>query len=191
MTIVEQPSDQWIADRTDKFAHGYVPTYRRIARQLGLSAAVCEIGTWRGGSLEVWREMFPAGLIVGVDIDPHAVWPDGTVKVVSDQASPNLPGELTDVLHRGGRTAFDMIVDDAGHNGVLSAETFRLTWPLVRPGGFWVLEDWFVGLPEMQYLGFGPSMLRLAESFLSLLTETGDVEDIHYRHALAVLRKKA
>ncbi len=35
-----------------------------------------------------------------------------------------------------------MIVDDASHIGRLTAATYALLWPLVKPGGYYVVEDW-------------------------------------------------
>jgi hypothetical protein len=183
------PSNEWIATRTDKFAHGYFAKYRDLCTSLDTDAAVCEIGVQGGGSLEVWQAFFPDGFVVGVDGNALSHWPEGTVKVVCDQADDTLTSRLTDVLWKHERVAFDLIIDDASHNGELSAKTFELTWPLLHPGGFWVLEDWQVALPEFPG-AYGPSMLRLAESFLQRLTRESDVEDIYYRYGMAVLRKR-
>jgi hypothetical protein len=183
------PSDEWIATRTDKFAHGYFAKYRDLCISLGTEAAVCEIGVQGGGSLEVWQAFFTDGLVVGVDGNALSYWPEGTVKVVCDQADDTLTDKLRTVLREDARIGFDLIIDDASHNGELSAKTFELTWPLLRSGGFWVLEDWQVALPEFPG-AYGPSMLRLAESFLQRLTRVSDVEDIYYRYGMAVLQKR-
>ena len=64
----------------------------------------------------------------------------------------------------------------------------RLLWPLLAPGGYYVIEDWMVGLPD--WPGFGDSMLLAAQGLLTLLTKDGDVEDITFRYGLAVIRKR-
>jgi hypothetical protein len=120
-----------------------------------------------------------------VDVNAACSWPPGTVRVVCGQDDPALPGLL-----REHSPTWDLIAEDASHDGRLSAATFKLLWPLVSPGGFYVLEDWMVGLPG-EWPEFGMSMLSTARGFLSLLTKGGDVEDITYRYGLAVLRKKA
>jgi len=118
-----------------------------------------------------------------VDVDPRCQWPEGTVTILCAQDDETLPGLLA--AHS---PQWDLFVDDASHDGKLTAETFRLLWPLVAPGGFYVVEDWMVGLGGW---GFDASMLTTVQGLLSLLTKGGDVEDITYRYGLAVLRKKA
>ena len=168
---------------TDKTGHGYLPTYLRIAAELGPSARVCEVGVHAGRGLDMFQALFPTGLVAGVDVDPRCQWPEGTVPVICAQDDETLPGLLA--AHS---PQWDLFVDDASHDGKLTAETFRLLWPLVAPGGFYVVEDWMVGLGGW---GFDASMLTTVQGLLSLLTKGGDVEDITYRYGLAVLRKKA
>ncbi len=169
--------------KTDKiYHHGYFPEYTRIAAELGPDARVLEIGVYGGESLRMWQSLFPLGEVAGVDCDPNAVFPEGTTKVLGHQQDPGLT--------RLGY--FDLIVEDASHDGKLSKKTFEILWPQVNPGGFYVMEDWFIGLPESTTLrGYRvPSMLSTAESFLSLLTWDSDCESVHYKYGLAILRKR-
>jgi hypothetical protein len=170
--------------KTDKVSLGYLPTYLGIASQVGIAGRVCEVGVWKGGSLEMWQALFPAGVIVGVDHNRVATWPDGTFSVVASQDDEQLPDKLRDICD-----CFDLIVEDASHSGHLSRKTLNLLWPLVRPGGWYVLEDWQVGFDT--WPGFDRSMLDLAESLLSKLTRPdGDVASITYRYGMAILRKR-
>ena len=81
------PADGWrqhaLAYQTDKVAQGYLDAYRSIAAELGPDARVCEVGVYACGSLATWQDLFPGGLVAGVDIDPGACWPDGTIRVVA------------------------------------------------------------------------------------------------------------
>jgi hypothetical protein len=169
---------------TDKWDHGYMPTYLRIAAELGPAARVCEVGVFGGASLDMWQALFPDGLVAGVDREAGAAWPPGTAVVVRGQDDIALPELLAQHA-----PAWDLIIDDASHDGALSAATFGLLWPLVAPGGFYALEDWMVGLPG-SWPEYGSSMLVTAQGFLELLSKGSDVEDITYRYGLAVLRKK-
>ena len=152
---------------TDKIEpHGYFTAYLKIAAELGPSARVCELGVENGESLRMWQGLFPTSAeIAGVDCNHGATWPEGTRKVISFQDDPALPEVL------GGR--FGLIVDDASHDGNLTMASFGLLWPLVQPGGFYVVEDWTVALRDDPHwgpqAGWGDSMLRCAESFLPLL----------------------
>jgi hypothetical protein len=171
---------------TDKVDQGYLPAYNTIADQLGGAARVCEIGVLGGGSLATWQDLFPGGLIAGVDRDTNAVWPPGTTRIVAGQDDPQLPSLLSE--HSA---EWDLIVDDASHDGNLTAATFSLLWPLVSPGGFYVIEDWFVGYPEYQGPCKSPAMLDLAKSLLDRLHHDSDTESVSYRYGMAIVRKKA
>jgi hypothetical protein len=125
--------------RTDKVSpHGYLPDYQRLAAELGPAAVVCEVGVFHGGSLEMWQDMFPQGAVIGIDRDPDANWPRGTHLICAEQDDP----ELANIVREHAPDGCDLIVDDASHIGHLTAATFKLLWPLVRPGGFYVVEDW-------------------------------------------------
>ena len=170
---------------TDKVDLGYLPTYLRLAGQIGIEGRVCEVGVHRGHSLDMWRVLFPAGLVVGVDHDPAARWPDGTHRIVAAQDDPALPRRLAAVSPR-----FDLVVDDASHDGALTRATWELLWPLVAPGGWYVVEDWQVGFDDWPL--FDASMLALARSLLAELGQGGgEVAEITYRHGMIVLERRS
>jgi len=172
------------AFETDKIVQQYMPVYEELARELGPAARVCEIGVWHGGSLATWKVKFPDGLIAGVDIDPRSHWPEGTVRVVCPQDDESLPGLLA-----GHSAQWDLIIDDASHDGTLTARTFGHLWPLVRPGGYYVIEDWFVGWWEGQEGTY--SMLDLARGMLEFLRGESGAEEVRYRYGLIIIRKAA
>ncbi len=174
-----------ITDRTDKYANGYVPMYLNLAAGIGTAGRVMELGVQGGGSLELWLTLFPRGIVVGVDRNAESVWPAGSVMVVCDQSDT----ELVDVSKAYG--PFDIIVDDASHLGDKTDESFELLWPHVKPGGFYVVEDWlvaFIGRAPM----YEPEMLNFATSLLTLFADKmDDVEEILFREGQIILRKKA
>lgn len=173
-------------ERTDKYQSGYVSVYENLSEILGTGAAVCEIGVFQGGSLILWQQLFPdSPAIVGVDIDPMAVWPQGTVQVVAQQDDLTLPTRLHDLSPSG----YDLIVDDASHLGPPTYRTFCNLWPLVKSGGFYVIEDWCVGFPN--YSTYDDSMLAMAMGMLNLFEDPdGDVHSIGYSYGMIVTRKK-
>ena len=179
---------------TDKIEpHGYFPVYLRLASELGPFATVCELGVEDGESLRMWQALFPCGTVLGVDISRKAHWPAGTLGLISAQDDPQLPVVISE-MH--GIKTFDLIVDDASHHGIATRKSFELLFPLVRPGGYYVIEDWQVSLcgdpsgrgPE----AWGPSMLRTAEGFLKLLdSRDADIDQITYRYGLIIIQRSA
>lgn len=171
---------------TDKGRWGYLPTYDTIAEQIGPAGRVCEVGVAAGGSLELWQKYFPEGYIVGVDSDRMARWPEGTTRIVCDQTSPDLPG----LLQAASAGFYDLVVDDASHDGTASWRTWELLWPLVRAGGWYVVEDWMIGFASWRGPGeHQPSMMALARLFLGCLERPGEVESVTYRYGQIIIRK--
>jgi cephalosporin hydroxylase len=178
---------------TDKYDNDYVPTYLELAARIGIAGRVCEIGVERGGSLELWRTLFPYGIVVGVDKDPNAVWPEGTHRVIADQTSTVLPHNLRQILYdeaRWDEPLYDLIIDDASHIGTRTMATFLNLFPLVAPGRWYVIEDWGVG-----YVGqapmYEPGMVDAAQSFVNMCAEgTWDVGEVRYRSGMIIIQRK-
>ena len=174
-----------VTPTTDKYALGYVPTYLRLAAEIGIAGRICEVGVQGGGSLDLWQVLFPLGVVVGVDGNPNSVWPAGTRRVVADQVDPGLVGMLA------ADAPFDLIVEDASHVGVASMTTFTNLWPLVAPGRWYVVEDWHVGIPG-RLLTYDAGMLDTAHEFVTMLGEKRhDMEEILYRDGMIIIRKCA
>lgn len=181
----------------DKVLLGYLPVYQRLAAAIGPAGHVLEIGVRGGESLELWQALFPAGEVVGVDnaAEGRAVWPPGTYAIGTEQDDPELPGMAAHASPGG----YDLIVDDASHDGKLTRATWELLWPLVKPGGWYVIEDWWVGYLPWAVGRYGDSMLRLAESFLPMLgDEPGSsnrfpagIDVLEYRPGQAIIHKVA
>lgn len=123
------------------------PTYlARYTREFGHlfpeEIALLELGVHRGGSLYLWRDLFPNGQIAGLDIH-HVPIEDASGRIHFYQG----PQQDRMLLDRIGAevapSGFDIIVDDCSHLGVYTRESF---WHLFRhhlkPGGVYVVDDW-------------------------------------------------
>lgn len=169
---------------TDKVRQGYTSTYRRLADELGPTANMCEIGVYKGEAFPLWRDLFPQGVIAGVDISAYATWPDYAVKIVASQDDASLPDQLREHAAEWG-----LIVDDGSHDGTLTAKTFDLLWPLVPPGGYYVIEDWFVGFADYYGACKSPEMMPVVSSLLQRLHWQTDTDSVYYRYGMAVIKK--
>jgi len=139
---------------TDKLELGYGPTYATLAAVLARSlylldpagpapqltedtVRVLEVGVAAGGGMDYFGEVFNTSRVYGVDVKVEAGRPDQYDRIVTcSQDDPNLP---LAVEHWG---PFDVIVDDASHEAYPTSVTLVNLWRLVRPGGFYVIEDW-------------------------------------------------
>ena len=168
---------------TDKYDHNYVGRYKQIAAELGTKARVCELGVYYGASLNLWKELFPDGMIAGVDGNSGAWWPKDTIKIVARQEEPDLVPMLWKYSDK-----WDLIVDDCSHFGELTATSLANLWPLVSAGGYYVIEDWVVGFSH--WLDYDRSMLTLAENLIGNLDGDTDLESIEYRYGMIIMKKK-
>jgi len=111
------------------------PHYLEFYRGLTLrpKPTILELGVQHGGSLELWRKLWPDAIIIGVDNDPNARWPEGTSKIVAEQDDPSMLAILPS-------WPFDLVIDDASHMGDKSFRSWQLFWP--HCAGVYVWEDY-------------------------------------------------
>ena len=141
---MEPANDIFRRHNTDKWSpHYYGRFYDELfASQEARDAvrAVLEIGIASGNSLRAWREMFPGAAIVGFDCTPQMPPPIPDRIEIHTGDQDNRRALLKAVASR----QFDMIVDDASHRLEHQLKSMFLLWPALRPGGFYVVEefDW-------------------------------------------------
>jgi len=135
---------------TDKVRNGYLRWYDDLFNDTyDRVKAVLELGVHRGGSLELWRDYFPAARIVGIDTDISAVR-CADPRIEFFQGRQDDERFLQEIARRAAPDGFDLIIDDASHIGALTEATFRALYDAhLKPGGFYVIEDWGTGyLPD-------------------------------------------
>ena len=105
---------------TDKITNRYLERYDPILQPwVDKKITLLEIGIYRGGSLLLWRDYFSQGTIVGVDVAlPKDFAPPDRIHVYEgSQADTRF---LTEVANKVAPEGFDIIIDDASHNGELT-----------------------------------------------------------------------
>jgi cephalosporin hydroxylase len=166
----------------------------QLLGDIGPQAVICEVGVLRGDSLSMWKELVPFGVIIGIDNDAGAVWPAGTHRIVAEQDDPELGAKVAALAPAG----CHLIVDDASHIGHLSAATFAALWPLVRPGGYYVVEDWAdrwvfperIGWADVDPKYIGDELTEYVPELIKALND--GARTVTYTHeGLAIIQRSA
>ncbi|MDW7984525.1 MAG: class I SAM-dependent methyltransferase [Acidobacteriota bacterium] len=131
---------------TDKVRNGLVYVYDTLfAHWVDQPVVLLEIGVYRGGSLLLWRDYFPHGTVVGIDLQLPKDFPP-TERILLFQGDQTDTAFLSRVTRQVAPQGFDIIIDDASHIGEYTKRTF---WHLfdhhLKPGGLYVIEDWGTG----------------------------------------------
>jgi hypothetical protein len=131
---------------SDKIANRYLERYDPILEpMIEKKIVLLELGVLEGGSLLLWRDYFPLGTIVGIDVSPPKNFRPGERihTFEGNQADRRFLSHVANLTAPGG---FDIIIDDASHLGELTKTAF---WHLfenhLKPGGLYVIEDWGTG----------------------------------------------
>jgi len=145
---------------TDKIANGFMPDYERILAPYRKQAVrVLEIGVFRGGSCLLWSDFFshPQSKIVGLDLVlPNGGMPeDNKQRVILKQCDQNDAAGLREIAEYFG--PFDIVIDDGSHRYDETLNCFQVLFEHVRPGGYYIIEDWGVGYWKNQQHIFGNS----------------------------------
>ncbi len=133
-----------------------------FARRAELRARrIVELGIWDGGSVAFWSELFHPERHLALDL---AEGPDGpdflawrarrglesrvTTHWRIDQGRRDQVLELVRREHDG---PLDLVVDDASHLYEATLASFEVLFPLLCPGGLFLIEDWsWAHWPEYQ-----------------------------------------
>lgn len=124
----------------------YYETYERFFAPLrSKPVTVFEVGVYRGESTKVLADYFSAGRIVGIDLHLPAIDLTAFDNIVLAQGSQSDADLLNGLAKQHAPSGIDIVIDDASHEGALSLATFRILFPLVKPGGLYAVEDYGTG----------------------------------------------
>ncbi len=132
----------------------FVSAQDHFFSERGTSAkAIFELGIWDGGSTAFWFEYFQPDKLVAVDFldredDPEFLAyvnrKDAGARLKTywrtDQSDRKRLAEI--VAEEFGETPLDLVIDDASHELHATKASFETLFPLLRPGGLYIIEDW-------------------------------------------------
>lgn len=127
-----------------------VDDYEQFFTDVGAPrGTMLEIGMWDGGSIAFWQEVLEPARSIGIDLMDRsdgayfrqylAERPDTRIEThwnVNQADRARLHGILHDV------DDLDLVFDDASHLYEPSRASFEAVFPMLRPGGWYVIEDW-------------------------------------------------
>ncbi|WP_293336579.1 methyltransferase domain-containing protein [Microcoleus sp. CAWBG58] len=114
---------------------------------------VVELGMWEGGSVAFWFEILQPNKHIAIDLQPRTDSPYFQ-KYVKDRGLHNRlntywntnqadSGRINEIMqHEFKQQPLDLVMDDASHYYEFTKISFETLFPLVRPGGFYIIEDW-------------------------------------------------
>lgn len=126
---------------TDKVTHhGYYRFYPRFIEQYRSFSdeyGMLEIGVENCFSLQTWKDYFPNMFIYGMDINFSQEEPRARVYKV-DQSKPD---QLHNFIDLDLKHKLCFIIDDGSHIPEHQLLTFDIMFPILLPGGTYIIED--------------------------------------------------
>ena len=92
-----------------------------------------------GASLRAWRDWFKNGSIHGMDVQPDCLFTEE--RIVTHHCDSTQEFHVRAWRQLNPTLEFDIIVDDGSHWGCHQLKTLKHLWPLLKLGGYYVIED--------------------------------------------------
>jgi len=140
------PSNRFPVEKARPLVEDYIELCGRMRPK-----RIMEIGVLRGGSTVLLSQLTAPEKLVSIELSPQpvALLTDyiearGLTEVVRpyfgvDQADRT---RVAAIARNEFGAPIDLVIDDASHLYEPSVATFETLFPLVRPGGLYLLEDW-------------------------------------------------
>lgn len=156
-----------------------------------------EIGVYRGGSLELWKETFPLGSKI-YGIDNRGFRADLGKDITLFHGEQDDLEFLRAVVNRTGQ--LDIIIDDAAHIGAKAKKSFWFLFDYLKLGGKYVIEDWGTGFWD--HWPDGNKRGNMVDFVKELIEEVGSEDatrfsntrksffkEVAFRHAICCVTK--
>ena len=110
--------------------------------------SILELGIFQGGSYVLLDKLFKPHRMSAVDIKPKPVAPlleyvaDKEGRFVHFSTSQSDREVLEHIVWNELANELDLVVDDASHTYEQTKASFEILFPLLRPNGIYLIEDW-------------------------------------------------
>jgi hypothetical protein len=146
-TILDDLGSRRQTDKTSRSSagHDYLRKYEFFFRPFqDIPFTFLELGVFKGASLAAFREYFTRAEIIGVDCELESLRhaPAGTKVILGDLSQ-------TEFLQGLGRYRPAVVMDDASHNWPDQLRALLVLFPVLQPGGLYVMEDIHTSFPPL------------------------------------------
>lgn len=134
---------------------------------------------------QVWREFLPQAKLIYLEYDEICAneWRPkiesaGATLYTGDQSNKTL---LQQIVLLEGENGLDVIIDDGGHTMQQQLTSLQVLWEIIRPGGFYVVEDLITSYSH-DYGGGPPGAPSTTISYVKSLLDfliCQDADDAH------------
>lgn len=156
-----------------KVSH-YMSVYERyFEKYRNKPINILEIGIFKGGSLQLWKEYFGEQVqIFGLDIEPECkAFEEERINIfIGDQGDRAFMQKLADQL-----PPLDILIDDGGHTMEQQKVTFEVLYSKVKSDGVYLCED--IGTSYIPTYGGGH---QNPESFVEFAKRKADYLNAWY-----------
>lgn len=151
---LQHQAEQETADDAFMFYkdRGQIEQFDRFLAETGFAPKrVLELGIWDGGSVAFWTETLDLERYAAIDLqfrgdsEYFAAWQRERAgdRVSTHWGVSQTDGdELRRIIREHDLDPLDWVIDDCSHQLEPTRESFEILFPLLRPGGWYVIEDW-------------------------------------------------
>ena len=189
--------DRWVLDQYAAFFSS-LPAFQ--------PKRILEIGIWAGGSAVLLSELFRPTRLVAIDVKRMDQIGWANVRNLEQYITARGMGDrlklfwetdqgdvkrLRDIVRGEFGGVLDLVIDDGSHMYRLTKQSFEAVFPFVKPGGWYVVEDWGWDLqPGFESWG---DLRPLSPLILSLVEVAGSspevVKAVFVSHMMAFIQR--
>lgn len=136
--------------KNEKLLNRYAAFFER--RPATKTRNIVEIGMYAGGSIALWNEILRPDKLIGIDVEynqendyfrRYLANNDLSERIATfwntDQSDEK---RLKEICMQHMADGIDIVFDDASHFYEPTKRSFEALFPLLRPGGLYIIEDW-------------------------------------------------
>ena len=204
-------SENWDASEHFMFykVEGLVRLYQKFfeSRPEFVPHNIFELGIFDGGSTAFWYEVFHPEKIVAIDLLDREDNPYFRKYIASRQLEKKVrtywrtnqadKARLLEIASQEFHAPLDLVIDDCSHMYMPTLASFEVLFPLLRPGGLYIIEDWAWGhwpdyiKPDHPWSKEEPPTTLLTQFIEAIGSTFGLIDRINVFRAFIILERGA